>query len=172
MKTIKLDESNFYFQRDVPTLTGTNLVGRCGLYCGACGIHRACRDNGEFRQILAKRFECPPEKVRCEGCQALTPECWGNECNIVQCLNTRGFKFCYECPDYERHTCERFEKFSKEYLEDGVDLRANLAKIKRGKIEEWLKESAEEFCCAVCGKPLSIGALREKCYHCGKVFSK
>jgi hypothetical protein len=159
--------------KDVLVLVNTNLVGRCGLYCGACGIYRAYKDGGEYRQRLAEFFKCPPEKVRCEGCQVLTPDCWGNDCKIVQCLNAKGFKFCYECPDYETHTCEKFEKFSEAYLkEDGVDLRANLARIKAGEVEEWLKESEEKFRCPYCGKLLSTSALRKKCYHCGKSLSR
>jgi hypothetical protein len=153
----------------VLSMVDRNLVGRCGLYCGACVIYRAYRDGGEYRQRLASAFECPPEKVRCEGCQALTQECWGNDCKIVKCLNVKGLQFCYECPDYERHTCEKFEKFSEDYLkEDDVDLRANLARIKAGDVDEWLKESKERFRCSYCGKPLPTNSLRKKCYHCGK----
>jgi len=39
------------------------------------------------------------------------------------------------------------------YLEDGVDLRANLERIRRGEIEEWLRESREKYKCHVCGEP-------------------
>lgn len=153
-------------------MVNTNLVGRCGLFCGTCGIYRAYKDSGEYRQRLANFFKCPPEKVRCEGCQALTPECWGNDCKIVKCLNSKGFKFCYECLDYVERTCEKFEEFSEAYLkEDGVDLRDNLARIKAGKVEEWLKESEEKFRCPHCGKPLSTGAFRKKCYHCNENLS-
>jgi len=157
----------------VLSLVDGNLVGRCGLYCGACGIYRAYRDGGEYRQRLAAFFKCPPEKVRCEGCQALTPECWGNDCEMVKCLNAKGLKFCYECPDYEKHTCQKYEKFSEEYLkDDDVDLRANLARIKAGDVEEWLKESAEKFRCPYCGKPLPTKSFGKKCYHCGKELSR
>lgn len=151
------------------SLGDKDLVGRCGLYCGACGIYRAYKDGGEYLERLADFFKCPPEKVRCEGCQVLTPECWGNECKIVKCLNGKGFQFCYECSDYDGHTCQRFEKFSSEYLkEDKVDLRANLARIKAGEVNAWLEESAEKFRCIHCGKPLPTSSFRKKCYHCGQ----
>jgi len=149
-----------------------NLVGRCGLYCGACGIYRAYRDGGEYRQQLADFFKCSPEKVCCEGCQALTQECWGIECKIVECLNAKELQFCYECTDYDKHTCEKFEKFSEEYLQDDhVDLRANLSRIKAGQVDEWLKESEEKFRCPSCGKFLPTSSFRKKCYHCGKELS-
>jgi hypothetical protein len=150
-----------------------SLVGRCGLFCGACGVYRAYKDGGEFRQRLADVFKCPPEKVRCEGCQALTPECWGNECEIVVCLNAKGLEFCYECSDFEGHTCERFEKFARDYLEeDDVDLRANLTRIEAGNVDEWLEESERKFRCPYCGKPVPTTSFRKKCHHCGEELTR
>ena len=146
-----------------------SLVGRCGLFCGACGIYRAYRDGGVYRRRIADFFKCPPEKVRCRGYQALTPECWGNDCKIINRLNAKELQFCYECSDYERRTCERFEKLSGDYLkEDYVDLRANLARIKAGDVDDWLKESEEKFRCPHCSKPLPTSSFRKKCYHCDK----
>lgn len=153
-------------------MVNRNLVGRCGLYCGACAIYRAYKDNGEYQEILANHFKCPPEKVRCEGCMALTPECWGYDCKIVQCLRNKGLQFCHQCNEYENEKCEKFEKLAMPYLEeDGVDLRANLERIRKGEVEEWLRESEEKYRCPVCGKPLSTGAMQRKCYHCGADFS-
>jgi hypothetical protein len=91
---------------------------------------------------------------------------------MVQCLDAKELRFCYECPDYERLACEEYEKFSKAYLEeDGVDLRHNLARIKAGEAEKWLKASAENFRCPDCKKPLSYSAIKKRCYHCGKELS-
>lgn len=149
-----------------------NLVGRCGLYCGACGIYRAYKDNEEYLERLAKHFKCPPEKVRCEGCMALTPECWGNDCKIVECLRNKGLELCYQCNQYEDGSCEKFGKLAEGYLEDGVDLRANLERIRTGETEEWLRESEEKYKCPVCGKPLSVGSIKRKCYHCGADLSE
>jgi len=151
-------------------MTDEDLVGRCGLYCGACSIYRAYKDNGEHLIRLSKRFKRPPEKVKCEGCQILTPKCWGNKCKIVQCLQAKNYEFCYECPKYEERSCEKFEKLAKGHLEDNVDIRANLEKIKTGKAMEWLKESKKRFKCPYCKKPLPEGS--KKCYHCGKDFPK
>ena len=148
----------------------TDLVGRCGLYCGACGVYRAYKDNGEYRDRVARVFKCPPEKVRCEGCQALTSECWGNDCKIVQCTTSKGFDFCYECPQFDDETCEKYDELAKRYLEDNVDVRANLKRIRSGQVEAWLRESRERFKCPHCGKPLPEGS--KKCYNCGKEFVK
>jgi hypothetical protein len=149
-------------------MTDEDLVGRCGLYCGACSIYRAYKDDSEYLRRLSERFKCPPEKVRCEGCQVLTPECWGNDCKIVQCLRAKGYNFCYECPQYEKRSCEKLENLVKGYLEDNVDIRASMEKIRSGKVKEWLKEAKKRFRCPYCQKPLPTGA--KKCYHCKKEF--
>jgi len=146
----------------------TQLVGRCGLYCGACTIYRAYKDNGEFQRRVAAFFKCSPEKVRCEGCQVLTPECWGKSCAIVQCTAAKGFSYCYECPQFDDVRCDKFEGLAKRYMEDNVDVRANLSRIKTGQVKEWLEESRERFKCPYCTKPLPEGSA--KCYHCGKPF--
>ena len=154
-------------------MINTSLMGRCGLYCGACAIYRGYKDNGEYLKRLSEYFKCPPEKVRCEGCMALTPDSWGYNCKIVQCLRSKGLDFCYQCNNYENKTCEKYEGLAKAYLEeDDVDLRANLERIRKGNTEEWLRESEEKYKCPACQKPLSIGARRKKCYHCGTDLSK
>jgi len=148
-------------------LVNKNIVGRCGLYCGACGIYRAYIDDGDFLKKLAERFKCPQEKVRCEGCMALTSECWGNDCKIVQCLENKGLKFCYQCGEYEKDSCEKFVKLAQRYAKIGVNVKANLERIKRGETEEWLRESENKYRCPFCGKPLPVYGTEGKCYHCG-----
>jgi len=103
---------------------------------------------------------------------ALTPDCWGNECKIVQCLRSKDLDFCYQCSEYENETCEKFEKLAKGYLENGEDIRANLEKIKKGEVEEWLRESEKLYKCPECEKPLPVNRMRRSCYHCGADLSK
>jgi len=153
-------------------LVNKNLVGRCGLYCGACGIYRAYQDNGEFLKSLAEDLKCPPEKVRCEGCMALTPDCWGYDCKIVQCLRNKDLEFCYQCSQYDNNSCEKFGKLARRYLEVGEDLKANLERIRTNEIEKWLHESEEKYTCPACGKPLPVYGTRGKCYHCGAILPK
>ncbi|NLM49739.1 MAG: DUF3795 domain-containing protein [Clostridiaceae bacterium] len=139
-----------------------DLVGRCGLYCGACVIYRAQRDDQSLRAKIAHRYNCSTDEVRCNGCGALTPGCWGNGCKIFQCTIDMGVNFCFERKKLE--TCGIFNNLAKGYLEDGVDLRKNLQKIKEGKVKEWLTESQKKYTCKECNKPL---AYSSKCHHCG-----
>lgn len=148
----------------------TQLVGRCGLYCGACTVYRAYKDNGEFQTRVAAFFKCSPEKVKCEGCQALTSECWGNGCEIVKCTTARGFSYCFECPQFHDVRCDKFEDLAKRYMKDNVDVRANLSRIKTGQVKGWLEDSKKRFKCPICAKPLPEGST--KCHHCGKTLER
>lgn len=142
-----------------------NLVGKCGLYCGACTIYRAERDNRDWRDELALGFNCSPEKVKCNGCGSLTNECWGSECKIVKCVNVKGYKYCYECDEYKSDNCSKFSSLANRYAErSNVNLKDNLTKIQNGETESWLAESKERFSCKSCGKP--IAAASKKCCHC------
>ncbi|MGE5654768.1 MAG: DUF3795 domain-containing protein [Bacillota bacterium] len=143
----------------------SSLVGKCGLYCGACTIYVAGHDSEEWRNKIARKHNCSPDQVRCNGCGDLTSACWGNGCKVVLCTRAKGYTYCHECPDYENGACERFEALAKSYAEVGVDLRSNLHKIKSGMVEEWLAESAERFKCPTCGRSTSVWFT--ECHHCG-----
>jgi hypothetical protein len=140
-----------------------NLVGRCGLFC----IYRGYKDGGEYRKGLADFFKVPQEKIRCNGCQVLTAECWGNNCKIVQCQNAKGYRFCIECPEYFTHACKVFEQLYEENLDKGIDLRANLARIKAGGVDAWLKDEDQKFRCPYCRRPIPAQLHSKTCYHCG-----
>ena len=146
-------------------MSNMNLVGRCGLYCGACAIYRAERDNQEWRARIAKNYNCTTDQVTCNGCNALTSECLGNGCKIVLCTSAKGINFCFECEEYINETCDKFKDLADDYLNTGVNLRENLMKIKEGKVEEWLQESEKKYTCKVCEKPLAVWTT--KCHHCG-----
>lgn len=140
-----------------------SLVGRCGLYCGACGIYRAYKDDGRYLQEVAESFDCSPELVRCEGCQNLTMNCWGHDCRIVSCLKERGFLFCYECGEIDE--CGQYSSLQEGYKEIGVDLRQNLQRIESGDAKGWVEEENKRWRCGACQMPISYHM--EECHHCG-----
>ncbi len=107
-------------------MTDANLAGRCGIYCGACLIHRAYKDsNKEIQEEMAGRVKPSrmPKDVVCEGCQTLltSQKSWageeafplvgGRNCKIILCLETKGLDFCCECTEYP--DCEMFSSFGK-----------------------------------------------------------
>ena len=150
------------------------LVGRCGIYCGACPIYRAYKDGGTYREHVSKYLELPLAKIRCEGCQAVTPECNAYSCTIQLCLNERGYQYCFECPEYRSYSCEKFQAVAKKWEADGLNLSESLELIRNGKIDEWKRKYSERFACSSCGNPLPAFRFNflKICYHCGAVITK
>ncbi|HPU00774.1 MAG: DUF3795 domain-containing protein [Firmicutes bacterium] len=140
------------------------LAGRCGLYCGACNIYRAQRDDAAWRRRLARRFKCGVEELCCNGCRALTASCWGNRCEIIKCLGEKGLDSCYPCPE-RSGSCEKFGQLAAGYLDEGVDLNRNLAEMEEKGLEAWLVQATEKYSCRRCCGPLTVG--RDRCHHCG-----
>lgn len=130
-------------------MNDTNLIGRCGLYCGICEIYRAYKDSKELREELEKKHGCSPEEVRCEGCQAMDIYAWSYEkewrknCKIVKCLNSKGLVLCYECKEYD--DCQKHADFAKICSGLGMDLRRNLKMLQDGKAREWLLEQDKKW---------------------------
>ena len=150
-----------------------NLVGRCGLYCGACIIYRAYKDADQLRQKIAEREKCRPQEIQCEGCQTVLTNGWnsnewGKNCRIVKCLEARGLDFCYECDTYPN--CKKFREIADSCVRHGENLMENLSKIESGKIEEWLEDEEKKWRCLKCGKPISMHLT--ECHWCGAKIGK
>lgn len=149
-------------------MVNLNLVGRCGLYCGACTIYRAYKDSERLRRTIAEENDCEPQQIRCEGCQRVltdgweVEENWGKNCKIVVCLEAKGLEYCYECDTYPY--CKKFRYIADSCLKKGEDLMSNLERIKAGKVKEWLREEDEKWRCKKCGKPIAMD-LKE-CHWC------
>ncbi len=146
-------------------------MGRCGFYCGACEIHRAFKDSPPLRIELAKKYGCQPGEVHCEGCQVLNvggwsrSDKWGANCEILECLHDRGHDSCHQCPD--TYTCERWAALAEQYLMQGMDLRANLERIKKGEVDEWLASMEQRWRCQECDRPIIVSPDHEHCHWCG-----
>lgn len=156
-------------------MVNRNLVGRCGLYCGACIIYRASKDSKELQGRVAERQRCKPEEIRCGGCQTVLTsgwdvkgEEWGKNCKIVKCLSTKGQNFCYECATYP--DCEKFHEIADSCLQIGENLMENLVKIKADKVAEWLEEEDKKWGCRNCGKPVTMHL--SECHWCGAKIRK
>ena len=149
-------------------MNNRNLVGRCGLYCGACIIYRAYKDSEELREKISKDNDCDPEDVKCEGCQSNNDkwnkdEMWGESCDIVKCLDSKGLTYCYECDNHP--DCQKYDEWADIFSKDGEDIRNNLEMIEEGKIDDWLKKEEERWVCKECGKPISM--VLDRCHWCG-----
>nr|MBC7244904.1 DUF3795 domain-containing protein [Chloroflexota bacterium] len=146
-----------------------HLIGRCGLYCGACAIYRAYQDGQQFQEALAKRHNCSAEQVRCEGCQDLTEACWGYDCPIVLCLRTQGYEFCYEYVNWTNKNCEKYAQIANSYAARGEDVYANLHAIQAGCVKDWLQQQEQRWRCPACGQPCAV--WDDNCRWCGEALS-
>lgn len=141
------------------------LVGRCGIYCGACGIYRGYKNQDELLDELSTKWKIPTEKFRCEGCGALTPDCCGAGCKIVECLNEKGYDLCDQCMQFKEKSCEKYESLASRYLKRGENIRVELGRIREMGFEPWLREQDLRWRCWQCSAPVSVHA--SICYRCG-----
>lgn len=147
-------------------MRGEELVGRCGIYCGACIIYRAERDHEQARNDIAQRHQCRLDEVRCQGCGGLTEACWCHGCKILACLNKQGYRYCHECPSFHDQSCEIHQHLADIYTKIGVDLRHNLLRIQQGSLDQWLEEQDQLHRCHACHHPLSVWDT--SCPSCGQ----
>jgi hypothetical protein len=152
-------------------LNANNLVGCCGNYCGSCEIHRAYKDKGKLLVDTARKHNCLPADVRCEGCQALAisgwsrSEGWGRDCEIRKCLSNRGISFCFDCNEIT--ACDRWNELAASCLAAGMDLEASLQALKDGSIAEWLARQDARWRCQKCAQP-TCATEASVCHRCGE----
>ncbi len=143
-----------------------DVVGRCGIYCGACPLYRGTRGDEEARSFARGVWKTPPNRMTCNGCHNLGPEAHGVDCPRRKCMDARGYGYCSECPDYATGGCEKFESMDRYFRKRGESLRANLERITSGDVDAWLAEEADRNSCPACGHPVFFEAKR--CPGCGK----
>jgi hypothetical protein len=141
------------------------LIGRCGLFCEACIIYGVShRTEGPFvnrRNKMAEHFECKPEQVACDGCRQLTATCWGNDCEILKCVEARGYRYCDECGDID--DCDKFAELDSRY----GGLRESMARLRDAGPDKWLAEQRDKMSCPECGGVLYY-VNQKVCPICGE----
>ena len=151
-----------------------NLMAPCGLYCGACGVYIATRDNNEkFKQVMGNLYGTKPEQTECLGCMQPEPPAkmygYCRICDIRTCVRSKGHYSCHQCAEWP---CEKIEKFG---FATGRRVMKGTIPVWREKVrqsgdgkgsEEWARSVLERYHCSSCGKPLFRGAKR--CRACGK----
>lgn len=78
------------------------LVTPCGLYCGACPLYMASKDE-KVAEAISQKFGIPIEAAQCVGCRPAkgTPTpCRGTKCATYSCAEEKGHFTCVECDDF------------------------------------------------------------------------
>jgi hypothetical protein len=121
----------------------------CGLFCEACGLYLATRENGERLAKVAERYKMPPEQVKCEGCrsQKLSPYC--ATCKMKTCASEKNINFCSECAQYP---CQLVHDFrSQPNTAHRLEIESSLQRIKETGYTAWYDEMTEHYSCKMCG---------------------
>jgi hypothetical protein len=147
-----------------------NLVGVCGIYCGACLIYRAHKDNDQKLIHYLEDNGLSKVLIRCEGCVSgdVSPTC--AQCKLRDCARKKGLTFCFECKDMPcSMIVELAEKRSKtDNLPHLILCPDNLQLLKRNRVQEWLKQQERRWKCNECGKKMHW--YSKSCADCGTEF--
>ncbi len=157
------------------------LRAPCGIFCGACAIYIATRDESEkFRAIISSIWGTKPEETKCFGCMQPDPakKLFGfcRNCAIRNCARSKGFYSCHQC---EKWPCA--EMLQGEYANAiPAPLRKSVSRVMGRAIPlwwakvathgdekgsaEWARAECGRYHCPSCGKPLYRSA--QHCRAC------
>lgn len=157
------------------------LRAPCGIFCGACAIYIATRENNDnFKAIIAELWGMKPEEVGCYGCMQTDPPkkrfgfCVA--CPIRHCAKSKEFYSCHQCDKwpcnilYEIGAGDTLPSAVKEsiyrVMMRSIPIwRAMVAENgdERGSLA-WARAECERYHCPSCGAPLFRSA--QTCRAC------
>lgn len=133
-----------------------DLLAPCGLYCGACGVMVAYRDQNEkLKRILADTYGTRPDDVVCHGCMSDVRFKYCQTCNIRSCVLQKGYEGCYQCNEFP---CEYISEFP-----DPLGRRVMLRAVPEWKYlgtEKWVEAEERRYSCPSCGAKVLRGSSR------------
>lgn len=157
------------------------LRAPCGMFCGACAIYIATRDDSEkFRNIISSIWKTKPEETKCYGCMQPDPpkKLFGfcRNCAIRNCARSKGFYSCHQC---EKWPCadmlhgEHANAVPSPFRASVLRVMKRAIPLWRAKVAEhgddkgsleWARGECERYHCPSCGKPLYRSA--QNCRAC------
>lgn len=147
--------------------TETQLVGACGLYCGACGRYRAVFKEGQYLLEDSGFKGQEREEVICYGCHSgrLSGHC--NICAVRLCAKEKELVHCGLCAGYP---CDKIEEMygragQHERTKHCGCIKDNLKRIQQIGYPKWLIEQEKMWTCE-CG--FHAAFYDEVCANCGK----
>jgi hypothetical protein len=138
------------------------VAGVCGLYCEACTLFIATKEDPERLKGLAARFQLSEEAIKCYGCRSAKRGPYCEKCKMFACATERGIDFCVECTEYP---CDDLKQFQSE-RPHRIELWEDLERIRATGYEHWLKEINGNYTCPQCRSINSAYDL--KCRECGE----
>jgi len=145
------------------------LAAVCGLYCGACALYRARRDDNPQRlrailQASTERRNAPEDEIQCDGCLgggSLTPYC--RNCKMRLCAEGKpGVTRCSDCSDFP---CNMITDFNNDGMRHHAEALENLRHMQETGPEKWIIEQEERWRCPECRA--QVHWYERTCYSCG-----
>lgn len=135
------------------------LLGVCGLYCGACDHYRAFLP--ESKHLLERVMADDGAFEVCHGCRSdtLTTSC--SRCAIRACAGERGVLHCGLCREYP---CEQLKSFQHDGRIHHIVVLDNIENLKNRGPDQWLAEQDRRWECRCGGK---FSWYEENCARCG-----
>lgn len=144
-----------------------NLVGACGIYCGACDHYLAFQPGHEHLLETEKFKGKNLEDMKCMGCHSdeLTPHC--KKCDIRNCARTKDLKSCKNCYDYLCSRVKIFYEDGKKYTgaKHRLHIIDNNEAVKLLGINAWLVQQQKRWTCK-CGMRFSF--YETTCIKCNR----
>jgi hypothetical protein len=134
----------------------------CGLFCEACSIYIASREDPDRLALIAAGFGQAREETYCEGCRAGRRALYCRSCKMFACAAEQGLAFCGEC---SRYPCTEIEAFAREYPHR-AHVHEDLRRIRDVGPEAWIEEARRRYACPTCGTINSAYDL--SCRRCGR----
>ena len=146
-----------------------------GLHCGVCAIRMAHRDgNAKFKARLLNLYQgrvtgkgtlpgsenLSLDDIRCKGCLSHDRFMHCQQCDIRDCVESKGIEGCHCCGDFP---CAFIDNFPMA-VGKRVILRAVPERREKG-TDKWMKDEWDRYLCPQCGHALFRGAAR--CNRCG-----
>ena len=140
------------------------LLSPCGLWCGACSIYIAHKNNNlKFKEKLLpiyKAFAKDLDDIACTGCLSegtVFPVC--QVCAIKKCCKDKKIDGCYQCEEFP---CKYIDNFPIP-VGKKVILRSVPFWRQHG-TEKYVEAEMERYHCPECGNQLFRGTKR--CNKC------
>jgi hypothetical protein len=148
------------------------LLGYCGLYCGACTYYHALFPDGKqvLEDAIAKGYL--RREGSCTGCRGKSESMFYHcyICEIKKCAISKGIEHCGLCAGFP---CERIIEFQNQghsiHHKEVID---NLNELKDKDPKKWLEEQEKKWSCRY-GK--HFGWYEVNCSNCGnelKTYAK
>ncbi|UCC19244.1 MAG: DUF3795 domain-containing protein [Promethearchaeota archaeon] len=138
------------------------LDSYCGLYCGACFVMIAFKQNRD--DCIPKEWinQISDKDLKCYGCKS--DEIFENcqKCGIRKCARTKNIEFCSECSDYPCEKIKYIQSFNLAHHNVAFNTLKTIEKIG---VEPWLNQQEKRWLCSNCGSPFSW--YEENCFQCG-----